>query len=126
MDEIATLRMRTLRMLLKRSTVPLVVIQESAAVEDVRRIVRERGAPLVVVVDADQALLGTVSPAQLIGDDTAPARVAALVAEEDVDATALRVIADDLAYVLVIEPTGELIGILSAAAITGRPTRRAA
>jgi len=126
MDEIATLRMRTLRMLLRRSTVPLVVIEESATLEDVRRVVRERGAPLVVVVDADHALLGTVSPEQLVGDDGTPTRVAALAAEEDVDTTAARVIADDLAYVLVIEPTGELIGILSAAAITNRPTRRAA
>ena len=126
MDEIATLRLRTLRMLLRRSTVPLVVIDESASLEDVRRVVRERHAPLVVVVNAAQALLGTVSPAQLAGDDGAPARVAALRAEEDVDATAARVIAEDLAYVLVIESTGELIGILSAAAITARPARRAA
>ena len=126
MDEIVTVKMHTLRMLLRRSTVPLVVIEESAAVEDVRRVVRERGAPLVVVVDADHALVGTVSPEQLLGGETAPTRVAALVAEEDVDATAARVIADDLAYVLVIESTGELIGILSAAAITGHRTRRAA
>jgi Mg/Co/Ni transporter MgtE len=126
MDEIATLRMRTLRMLLRRSTVPLVVIEESATLEDVRRVVRERRAPLVVVVDAEHALLGTVSPAQLAGDDGAPTRVAALRAEEDVDATAARVLAEDLAYVLVIESTGELIGILSAAAITDRPARRAA
>ena len=126
MDEIATLKMHTLRMLLRRSTVPLVVIEESAAIEDVRRVARERGAPLIVVVDADGALVGTVSPEQLVGDAPSPARVAALRAEEDVDATAVRVIADDLAYVLVIESTGVLIGILSATAITAHRTRRAA
>ena len=126
MDEITTLKMHTLRMLLKRTTVPLVVIDESAAVEEVQRLVREWCAPLVVVVDRDHAVVGTVSPEQLTSSHGTPTRVAALVAEEDVDATAARVIADDLAYVLVMEGSGELIGILSAAAITGHRARRAA
>src|SRR3954471_23420354 len=95
-EDVATLKLRTLRMLLKRSSLPLLVIDESAAVEDVNRLVSER--PLVVVVDRNHALVGTVSQV--------PARVAALVAEEDVDATAERVIAEDLAYVLVTEGNG--------------------
>ncbi len=117
-EDVATLKLHTLRMLLKRGALPLVIVDESAAVEEVNRLVGERGAPLIVVVDRDRALVGTVSQV--------PARVAALVAEEDVDATADRVVADDLGYVLVTEGNGDLIGVLSAATIKNHRTRRAA
>jgi CBS-domain-containing membrane protein len=127
-EEVPTLKMHTLRMLLKRTTVPMVVVEESAAVDDIRRLVSERGAPLVVVVDSARALVGTVSTEQLgpLTSSAQPARVVAVVAEEDVAATAERVAADDITYVLVIEGTGELIGILSGSAIVAHRYRRAA
>lgn len=115
-EDAVTLRLHTLRMLLKRASLPLSIVDESAATEEVNRLARD--APLIVVVDRERALVGTVS--------LVPARVAALVAEEDVDAAAERVLADDLGYVLVTEGNGDLIGILSAGSITSHRTRRAA
>ena len=52
--------------------------------------------------------------------------VVALAAEEEVETTALRVIAEGVAYVLVLDASGQPIGVLAAAAITNHRARRAA
>lgn len=113
MEEIATLRLQTLRMLLKRRSCPLVIVEDTADDAEVEQLAREHHAPLIVVVDHDRhALLGTVSPQ--------PMKVISMLAEEEVCETARRVAEDEVDYVLVAEGNGHLIGVLSADDITAK------
>jgi len=112
MDEIATLRLQTLRMLLKRRSRPLVIVEDTADDAEIEQLAREHHAPIIVVVDRLHALLGTVSPH--------PVKVISLLAEEEVGDTARRVAEDEVDYVLVAEGNGHLIGVLSADDITAR------
>jgi CBS domain-containing protein len=117
-EDVVTLKMHTLRMLLKRFSLPLVIVDEAAPTEEVTRLVSERTTPLIVVVDSAGALVGTLS--------RVPARVVVLGAEEEVDETAERVFADRIEYVLVADGNGDLIGLLTAATIASHRSRRAA
>jgi hypothetical protein len=117
MDEVETLKLHTLRMLLRSASQPLVIVDDTTNDAEIELLARAYNAPLVVILDHDdRALLGTVSPR--------PMKVISMLAEEEVDATARRIVADDINYVLVSEGNGHVLGVLSANDVTSH--RRAA
>lgn len=113
------MRLVTLRRLVK-ATVPPLVFEGTATVEQVRAALREVPAATAVVVDERCVLQGTLRLDDLADrDDTARAasvmsRASAVLDAETDPETARAEMQRTGAPVLVVSPTGELLGVLTA------------
>lgn len=119
-DDVPTLRLVTLRGLV-RATVPPIVIGVGTSVEFVRRALAESPAAVAVVVDATSVLVGTIALDELAScaGDAAIERVmsattAILGPEQDIDAARTAMHAHGTDRVIVVDHDGSLLGLLRA------------
>lgn len=125
-DDVPTLRLVTLRQLL-RATLPPVVLGVGTSVEFVRRALGEIPGAMGVVVDPASMLVGTITLHELIGcaGDVAIERVmsaatAIVGPEQDIDAARTAMRAHDTDRVIVVDHDGSLLGILHASDLQRR------
>ena len=125
-DDLPTLRLVTLRRLLS-NTVPPLVFDTSANIAAMKAALRDSPSSIAVLVDHDNILHGTVCLADLAAVDGAqPASTVmatatpVLAAENDVEAAYLEMFTHHADRVLVVDPTGRLLGVLTMRDLTER------
>lgn len=125
-DDVLTLRLVTLRSLL-RATIAPVVVGVGTSVEFVRRVLREMPAAICVVVDPTNTLLGAIELHELTAcaGDVAVERVmssatAIVRPEQDVEALRRAMRASDADRVIVVDHDGSLLGALRAGDLNRR------
>jgi CBS domain-containing protein len=113
-DNVATLKLVTLRRLALRAPAPI-VLDEGTPVHEVV----ERGAPIAIFVDNAGVLTGTLSLVEACCVDPATSAsdvmkrdVPVLLAEDDVDAA--RRVMSRCGRVIVVTASGALLGVLTA------------
>lgn len=118
-DELPTLRLVTLRRLVRR-TVPPIVFDQKTPIGVVGDILAQIPDATAVLIDGSRVYQGTLRLHDLSAcDRTSPAEqvmsilTPVLLGEEDIDAAQAAMSSSDTDRVLVIAPDGELLGVLT-------------
>jgi CBS domain containing-hemolysin-like protein len=127
-DEMPTLRLVTLRRLVRRSA-PVTVVHASTTAKTVSVLLRASPRSTAVVVDRDGVLLGTLCLEDLAGVDPsdtadhAMVEVPIMAPEHDADAALVAMYTHARDRVLVVDADGRLLGVLTRRDVSARTPR---
>lgn len=127
LDEMPTLRLVTLRRLVRR-TVPPVVFEQETPLGVIEDVLQQIPAATAILVDGARIYQGTLGLPDVRGCDRTQSAEQAMTidtpvlrAEDDVDVARSAMRTTD--RVLVIAPDGELLGVLTIDDLASRPSR---